>query len=89
MAGICTTDIWNVDSTTLRPGRFLAREKIVALEAANEDDEFLMGTEDIWPRHVESQRMIKSDWRLFRETTLDRGIEAMVETVLWYMRVQI
>lgn len=44
------------------------------------EDEFVMKTEDVGSTCVEMQCMIESVLYAFRETTLDRRIEAVVET---------
>lgn len=50
--------------------------------ATDEDDELIIRTKDVMPERVEMQRMIDSALHVFLEATLNRRIEAVVDTIV-------
>lgn len=59
----------------------LRKEKIAVDTAiADEYDEIITETQEVWPMHVEMRRTVESNLHIFKEITLDRRVEAIVET---------
>lgn len=81
MAEIRITNIWNVISIQSRPKPvFHKKENDMDVPASNEENEFVLETEDLRPTNVEIQRMIDSALYVFQESTLNHRIGEMVET---------
>lgn len=81
MAAIGTTDIWNVHHTMSISGPSSRKEDVdVDMPGTDEDDEFVIETENVQPVQVEMRRMVESALHAFQETTLDRRIEAIIKT---------
>lgn len=76
-----TTEIWYVSPIGSSPDPSYSKEKdAVDVPATDEDDEFIVESEDMSPAHAEIKRMIESPFHVFQEAILNHRIEAMIET---------
>lgn len=61
LAAFCTTHTWNENPVTSKPEPSSRKEEnAVDVLATDEDDDFLMDTEDVRPPHVQMQCMFES-----------------------------
>lgn len=78
---IYTTDIWNANLTILGSGSFSRKEEdALDIPTIGKEDESLIQAEEGKAVHIKFQRMIKLLLYVFKETTVDRHIETLVET---------
>lgn len=81
VGAIRSTDIRNVEPTMSTPGPSSCKEEVaVDIPGGDEDDEFLLETDDLRSVHVELNRMVESSQHVFQKTILDRRTDVMVET---------
>lgn len=74
-------DVGNMATTTSRSGPS-SRSKDVTVDMlmTYEDDKFIMEAEEVRPERIEMQRMTKWGLQVLQDTTMDRRMEAIVET---------